>query len=352
MGVLYNEIEPFACDWLENLIEAGCIARGRVDRRSIVDVEPWMLEDATQFHAFAGIAGWSYALRLAGWPDGVECWSGSVPCQGFSSAGKRRGFDDERHLWPEFYRLIKACRPAIIFGEQVASSDVVGKVRPKAEEETQRTWIDLVSADLEKASYAFGFVVLPACSVGAPHIRQHLFWVAYRDGKRLDRIRLQLRKGRSEKSFLEAPWCRASRRLANGDGRGRAEGEASSSEAGESRAWSRDVRHVRGLGDSSGERSGRNAGEISREETRGKGERLEARGVADELELASPARGFWGGCDWIPCQDGKWRSAQSGIFPLADGVPGRVGTLRGAGNAVVAPLAAAFIETVIDLLVE
>jgi hypothetical protein len=120
----YNEFDTFAADWLENLINAGLIPTGIVDRRSIKEVQPDDLQGYTQSHFFAGVAGWPEALRLAGW-DG-PCWTGSCPCQPYSSAGKRQGNADERNLWPEFYRLIAACRPPVIFGEQVASADIVG----------------------------------------------------------------------------------------------------------------------------------------------------------------------------------------------------------------------------------
>jgi site-specific DNA-cytosine methylase len=120
----YNEFDNFAADWLENLINAGLIPTGIVDRRSIKEVQPDDLQGYTQSHFFAGVAGWPEALRLAGW-DG-PCWTGSCPCQPYSSAGKRQGNADERNLWPEFYRLIAACRPPVIFGEQVASADIVG----------------------------------------------------------------------------------------------------------------------------------------------------------------------------------------------------------------------------------
>jgi DNA (cytosine-5)-methyltransferase 1 len=57
-----------------------------------------------------------------------------------------------------------------------------------------------------------------------------------------------------------------------------------------------------------------------------------------------PADGFWEAADWLRCRDAKWRSVEPGTFPLADGVPARVGKLRAYGNAIVAPLAQAFIE--------
>nr|WP_084169612.1 DNA cytosine methyltransferase [Paraburkholderia ferrariae] len=166
MTAWYNEHDPYAAQWLRNLIAAGLIAPGDVDERDIRDVTPQELVRYDQCHFFAGIGTWSYALRLAGWPDYRPVWTGSCPCQPFSAAGRGLGFADERHLWPEWFRLIAQCRPGIVFGEQVASRDGLD-------------WLDLVHADLEGADYAVGAVDLCAAGVGAPHIRQRLWFVAH-----------------------------------------------------------------------------------------------------------------------------------------------------------------------------
>ncbi len=167
MAAYYNEFEPYAADWLRNLIKKGLIADGEVDERSIVDVEPAELREFTQCHFFAGIGVWSYALRLAGWPDDRPVWTGSCPCQPFSAAGKGKGFEDERHLWPVFHRLISECRPSVVFGEQVASKDGLA-------------WLDTVFTDLEGSGYAAGAVDMCAAGIGAPHIRQRLWFVGER----------------------------------------------------------------------------------------------------------------------------------------------------------------------------
>jgi DNA (cytosine-5)-methyltransferase 1 len=167
----YNEIDPYAAQWLRNLIDAGLIPAGDVDTRSIEDVIPNELRGYTQCHFFAGIGGWPLALRLAGWPDSRPVWTGSCPCQPFSQAGARAGFDDQRHLWPSWLHLIRECRPSEIFGEQVAS---------KAAD----PWVDLVQADLEGVGYAFGCVPFPAAAVGAPHVRDRLYWVAHANDAR------------------------------------------------------------------------------------------------------------------------------------------------------------------------
>ena len=117
----YNEFDPYAAQWLRNLIAAGLIAPGEVDERAIAEVSADDVRGFTQCHFFAGIGGWSYALRLANWPDDEPVWTGSCPCQPFSVAGKGHGVADERHVWPDFARLIGQCEPAVVFGEQVRS---------------------------------------------------------------------------------------------------------------------------------------------------------------------------------------------------------------------------------------
>lgn len=123
----YNEIDPFAAQWLRNLMSAGLIAQGVVDERSISDVKPAEIQEFTQCHFFAGIGVWSYALRSAGWHDHRPVWTGSCPCQPFSSAGKGNGFLDERHLWPHWFHLIQMCRPIeILVSKLQARTDLLG----------------------------------------------------------------------------------------------------------------------------------------------------------------------------------------------------------------------------------
>ena len=171
--VYYNEWDPYCAQWLRNLIAAGHLPLGYVDERSIADVRPDEIRGFVSCHFFAGIGGWPLALRMAGWPDERPVWTGSCPCQPFSVAGKRRGTADERHLWPEFRHLIDECRPARVFGEQVASKD-------------GREWLAGVRTDLEGLGYACGCADLCAASQGAPHIRQRLYWVAHHHRPRLE----------------------------------------------------------------------------------------------------------------------------------------------------------------------
>src|SRR5580704_13477207 len=116
----YNDVDPFCCNWLRNLCAEGLIPNGRVHEASIHQLAAPQVLGRRQCHFFAGIGGWAYALRLAGWPEDLGVWTASLPCQPFSEAGSRRGFADERHLWPVFRCLVEECRPPILLGEQVA----------------------------------------------------------------------------------------------------------------------------------------------------------------------------------------------------------------------------------------
>lgn len=168
MTAYYNEPNDYAADWLESLQKRGLIAAGDVDRRPIQDVQPGDLHGYVQCHFFAGIGGWSLALRLAGWPDHRPVWTGSCPCQPFTSQGLRLGFADERHLWPAWFPLIRERRPATVFGEQTARALL---------------WLDHAFADLESVGYACGAADLPAACVGSPQNRPRLWFVADASGR-------------------------------------------------------------------------------------------------------------------------------------------------------------------------
>jgi DNA (cytosine-5)-methyltransferase 1 len=166
MLAYYNEFDKKKCAALSQLMKDGYISKGEIDDRSIRDVRGDDLKGFERCHFFAGIGLWDYGLQLAGWPEDRPVWTGSCPCQPYSTAGKQKGKKDDRHLLPEWDRLIEECRPATIFGEQVANAITHG-------------WLDDVYQRLEAKDYAIGSAVLPACSVGAPHRRERLWFVAH-----------------------------------------------------------------------------------------------------------------------------------------------------------------------------
>lgn len=150
---------------------------------------------------FSGIGGFSLGLERAGmttvafceidpfcravlrkhWPDvpqfedvrklrgedvgPVDLVCGGYPCQPFSTAGKRGGAEDDRHLWPEMFRIISELRPTWVLGENVAGHITLG--------------LDEVLSDLDALGYASRAFVIPACAVDAPHRRDRVWIVAH-----------------------------------------------------------------------------------------------------------------------------------------------------------------------------
>lgn len=336
----YNENDAYPAAWLRNLIAAGHISPGVVDERSIADLQPEDLHGYERAHLFAGIAGWDYALKLAGWPAGREVWTGSCPCQPFSAAGKGLGEADPRHLWPEFRRLISECRPPVIFGEQVASP--VG-----------RRWLSGVRADLEALEYAVGAADLCAASVASPHIRQRLYWVASasRSGGPAAPERLGHADGGGSASRGPAAALVGHRSAALADG-----GAGGLAEPGREPSRGRLLGPVEGTGACEGRAPDQPLGS-SRARGMGHAERPEGARLgrdggalvpADEEPDGRHDSDPWSRYDLLPCADGKTRRIESGTFPLAHGVPARVGRLRAYGNAIVPQVAAEFVKAFME----
>lgn len=340
MAAYYNEIDPYAAEWLRMLITFGHIADGVVDTRSISEIEPNDLREFTQCHFFAGIGVWSYALRLAGWPDDRPVWTGSCPCQPFSSAGRAAGFADERHLWPHWHHLIRECRPGVVFGEQVASKDGLG-------------WLDLVHSDLEGEGYAVAPVDLCAAGFGAPHIRQRLYFVADTNSNGCDQARGSVATSKWDGSVGNGAACGLGdsnnkglegQRCGHTTESGRVGAAGSTAEAGESggladsgRALRERRPHTEGFAQT--HQGQRHQGASDNQPCSGTG----------RLGHAGPTNGHWGNADWLFCRDGKWRPVEPGTFPLAHGAPARVGRLRAYGNAIVAQVAAQMIGAYMDV---
>lgn len=129
------------------------------------------------------------------WRGKLDVLSGGFPCQPFSVAGRRRGTDDDRYLWPEMLRVIREIRPAWVIGENVAG--LLTMVQPCEETEVasdssifgedytetelrQRHVVETVCEDLEREGYSVQPLVIPACAVGAPHRRDRVWFVAHR----------------------------------------------------------------------------------------------------------------------------------------------------------------------------
>ena len=263
----YNEWDAKTAAWLRELIRRGHLPDGIVDERSITEVAPEDLRGFRQWHFFAGIGGWPLALKLAGWPAYAPVCTGSPPCQPFSVAGKRGGRDDSRHLAPAFLDLIAELRPPAIFGEQVSAA-------------IKELWLDALFVELEDEGYTCASAVLPACSVGAPHKRDRLFFGAINLAD-TNRQRWERERGNGNTQGRKGPNFRQT-----------------------------------GLLD----------------------------GAGAENSTGNPHHGFWSDADWLGCRDGKFRPVEPGTQPLVNGVPARVVRLRGYGNAIVPQVGAQFIR--------
>lgn len=315
----YNEFDPKAAQWLRNLIAAGFIPPGDVDERSITEVKPDDLKRYTQCHFFAGIGGWSYALHLAGWPPERPIWTGSCPCQPFSSAGKQKGKADDRHLWPVWFDLIRSCRPPVIMGEQVAAAIGHG-------------WIDGVFDDLEREGYACGAAIVPACAVNAPHRRDRLWFVA--DTEHHGSHGCQI-TGSDETAYERRAGGQDSAFQSSGGGASGIISGGTMGNAPEPRSFS-------------SAQSGIHSGEESAGSWHGEFERHGNVGNAScargEIGIPTPTRssegqpeiidnrssgctGPWGECEFLTCADGKARRVVTDIRSMVDGISERMAGL-------------------------
>lgn len=311
-GAWYNEIDPDAAAILRELIASNVIAPGDVDTRSIKEVQADDLRGYAQCHFFAGGGLWSVAARLAGWPDDEPLWTGSCPCQPFSVAGKGGGADDPRHLWPDFFRLISAARPPVVMGEQVA-----GKAG--------RDWFHGVRSDLAGGAYGARAVDIPACAVDAPHIRQRLYWIAVADA---ERPRLEGQRGDGDGETGRAD---ADRSVAPADG-----GDVADRDEPPFRGHAREPRSPAGPRKGS---AWTTHGDASQHSDGARAQRDHHSGINGS---------WWADAEWIQCHDQKARRTKPGLPLLVDGLPGRVGLWRVAGNAISPVVAAEVLKTFME----
>lgn len=415
----YNEHDPKAAAWLRALTAAETLPGGDilpggfVDDRSVADVTAEEIARFTQHHFFAGIGGWARALDLAGWPSSEPVWSASLPCQPFSSAGQQKGKKDERHLWPVFRGLVEQLLPPVIFGEQVASKLALGEsthvtrkrsvecLLAEAGEDTAEepdwSWFSTVQADLEDLGYVVGASDLPAAGIGAPHIRQRLYWCAYRPGWKPGWMDRSGATGLSTESGAAGGMGDPCGERRQQESRGPLANEGSDG------GTRRDRREPHRDNFSGGASEGRGMGNPDCPRLEGRqrppgspegvspqrasvadelpdsahgdgrrGERAEETGAGtDEFRRRGPAGGgFWDDVVYLPCADGKARPIKSRVIGVADGISdgvepvlsgmsptvpsfrGRTALLRGYGNAIVPEVAAEFIRAVMAAVQE
>lgn len=382
----YNEFDTKAAAWLRQLIKNGNITPGEVDERSITEVCANDLVGFDRVHFFAGVGTWDYCLNKSEWGD-RKIWTASLPCQPFSAAGKGLGKADERHLLPHFLKLVRECKPNRIFGEQVERAIAHG-------------WLDDLQATMEAEGYAVGYCVLGAHSIGAPHIRQRLYWVANsidnsseRSVRRINDQTDGSEIGNRENIAIAREFGRTSENVCGladnlcDRSQGWLSGREDSGRKIINRSIGRDgTNDGLGISDSPGSQQGIETTEASRyghsiestssfvrmgnAECDGHDASEIGRSVS-EGETKSRVQQFKGSdsIEWIYCRDSKYRPVKPGIQPLADGLAGRMVCssdsgapinanatqearairLKGYGNAIQAQTAIAFITACMSI---
>ncbi len=165
----YNEHNAYRAAVLRERMEEGLLPKGVVDERDIETVPDEYFIGYTQIHLFAGIGGFPFGLRLAGFPEDRRIVTGGFPCQDISNAGKRAGITGARSgLWRQMVRCVRVVRPEFVFVENVAAllcrgmGDVLG--------------------DLAEIGYDAEGDCVSAADVGAPHLRRRIWIVAHAIG--------------------------------------------------------------------------------------------------------------------------------------------------------------------------
>ena len=243
---------------------------------------------------------------------GLIC--GGYPCQPFSVAGKRKGQDDDRHLWPEFFRLIQEIRPAWVIAENVAGHINMG--------------LDSVLADLESEAYQCQTFLIPACAVGAVHRRDRIWILANTDPSGSPSTQQELEhkgakdNGGSSANGLDA-WADVAHseltrsgkdKAGSNRGGGKAKSEAIQQENGET--YASDSRQSGSIVADTMHQGLQGGEEAGNTESGGKGR--------EELPTGCGERSQPG--NWLP---------EPGVGRVAHGVPRRVDRLKQLGNAVV-----------------
>lgn len=338
MTAVYNENDPFAAQWLRELIKTGEITQGDVIETDIRSLHGSDIAQYDQIHLFAGIGVWARAVRDTGL-ENENLISGSCPCQPFSvgKKGKGKSFEehtkDERHLWPHMRRVIGEINEArvdpipIVFGEQVHGST-----------SGEKWFYQLVQPEMERKGYRCGAISLGSHSVGGAHKRQRLYWSAiHRDMANTGSFGRYERAGKSTDRFIGKT----------------GEDIKSRSEVRDVHSNSSTQTVSKSVADSNGSSNGcSKLQNKSERDTWGQRNRHESDNDSVEHGLQRKSNDSIGhansGYKWVYCVDDTWRPIPSerAFRPLDDEPTpdlGRVGQIRGYGNAIDLRVATAYL---------
>jgi len=253
---------------------------------------------------------------------GVDLLTGGFPCQPFSVAGKRRGAEDDRAIWPEMLRVIREAKPTWIIGENVA-----GIVTME---------LDNILSDLESVGYSAWPLVVPACAVDARHRRDRVWIVAHATSEQDDGKRGHRERGRDGMERQE----QAARRRdgqADHDGTGGQGEDVAHADSGQRDGAQGKIR----TGRDSASGGGEDVAHASRELQHGRGQSRDGRGQhPDGGEDVAYGRPEETGAKWLP---------EPELGRVAHGIPNRAHRLRGLGNAIVPQVAEEIIRAITNL---
>jgi len=290
------------------------------------DIEPWSRKVLRKHWPDVPIA--EDVKELANDPDGLvpDCSiiTAGYPCQPFSVAGDRRGQEDDRHIWPEIFTIIKAKRPTWAVFENVYGHLSMG--------------LDEVLSDLEGSEYAVRPFVVPACAVDAPHRRDRVWIIARNVGN--------TQHNGSPSSTLQRSTEEASDNNTEGQSKTwQSKGASQSGDCGSMEASTRssNVANADNPRQSASQGNGKDNRNKQRNNIRWSGKNVadtnyprqqkQRRGKPTRTEHKAPECGSW----WLP---------EPPVGRVAHGVSRRVDRLRGLGNAIVPQIAQRIGETI------
>jgi DNA (cytosine-5)-methyltransferase 1 len=277
-------------------------------------------------------------VKLINWSEvpNVDIIAGGYPCQPFSTAGKRKGKEDPRHLWPYVLDAIRAIRPRYALMENVRGHLTLG--------------FGDVLADLASCGYSAEWQIISAASVGAPHRRDRLFFVAYPDGERSHRTEVNATEGR-QSALVDSARCGEAVADAD-DARDRAPERDMERERSTRFVFGDDSLYgISGRSSTMADSTGRRLEEREPESETTEDTRLGSYEVGtmananserfsqERPEQSSTGTTRKGSHDRGLMEFGAWWKTEPGMGRVAHGVPARVDKLRGLGNAVVPQVA-------------